>query len=221
MANNATLYSCLAADNTFGPAITGTCRSGFDFTLMFENTILSILPSVLLLLLTPVRLYTLYGENIKALRDMRYGAKAAAVAMLAAVQMSLLILWATYNNLRTQVSIPGAALSFVNALALGQLSYVEHTRSLQPSTLITAYLLFSLLFDAAQVRTLYLRANSNVLATVFTASIALKLAVLVLEAPNKRSSLKQPYRNYAREALSGIFNRTVFLVVEPPFCGRL
>jgi ATP-binding cassette subfamily C (CFTR/MRP) protein 1 len=92
MANNTALYSCLAADNAFGPAIPSACRSGFDFTLMFEQSILSILPSALLLLLTPVRLYALYGESVKTVRDLRYGTKAAAVAMLAAVQLSLLIL---------------------------------------------------------------------------------------------------------------------------------
>jgi ATP-binding cassette subfamily C (CFTR/MRP) protein 1 len=219
MNHTATLDSCLAVDNAFGPAISNECRSGFDFTLMFEQSILSILPSALLLLLTPVRMYGLYGENVKTVRDLRYGAKAAAVAVLAALQLSLLILWATSDNLRTPSSIPAAALSFVNSLALGQLSYLEHTRSLQPSTLITVYLLLSLLFDAAQSRTLYLRANSNVLAAVFTASITLKLALLVLEAQSKRPSLKQPYRNYAREALSGIFNRSFFWWLNPLFIG--
>jgi ABC-type multidrug transport system fused ATPase/permease subunit len=57
------------------------------------------------------------------------------------------------------------------------------------------------------------------LASAFTITIALKFAVLVLEAQNKRSSLKRPYRNYAREALSGIFNRTVFWWVNPLFVG--
>jgi ATP-binding cassette subfamily C (CFTR/MRP) protein 1 len=219
MANNATFYSCLAADNAFGPAISRACRSGFDFTLMFEQSMLSILPSALLLLLTPLRLYALYGENVKTVCDLRYRTKAATVAVLAAVQLSLLILWATRDNLRTPSSIPAAALSVVNALALGQLSYLEHTRALQPSTLITLYLLLSLLFDAAQARTLYLRANSNVLAAVFTASIALKLAMLSLEAQSKRPSLKQSYRNYAREALSGIFNRSFFWWLNPLFIG--
>ncbi|KUJ15876.1 putative multidrug resistance protein [Mollisia scopiformis] len=219
MAYNTTLYNCSVSDDALRPVIINACRSGFDFTLMFEQTILSILPSALLLLLMPFRLFVLYGENIKTIRDVRYGAKAAAVAVFAAVQMSLLILWATYDNIRTPASVPAAALSFVNAIALGQLSYLEHTRSLQPSTLITTYLLLSLLFDAAQARTLYLRTDSNVLAAVLTATIALKLTVLVLEAQNKRSSLRQPYRSYAREALSGIFNRSIFWWLKPLFVG--
>jgi hypothetical protein len=159
MANNTTLYNCFVADNAFGPSINSACRSGFDFTLTFEQSVLSILPSALLLLLTPLRLYVLYGENVKAVRDGRYGAKAAAVAALAVVQLTMLILWTIHDNLRTPTSIPAAALSFVNVLALGLLSYLEHTRSLQPSTLMAVYLLLSLLFDAVQVRTLYLRAN--------------------------------------------------------------
>jgi hypothetical protein len=44
-----------AVDNTFGPGATA-CRGGFDFTLLFEESILSILPSALFLLIVPNRL---------------------------------------------------------------------------------------------------------------------------------------------------------------------
>jgi hypothetical protein len=45
-------------DNDFGPAVHG-CRDDFDFTLLFENTILSIAPSLLVLLFAIGRLYYL------------------------------------------------------------------------------------------------------------------------------------------------------------------
>lgn len=219
MDGNGTSYDCVIADNAFGPTTGPSCRSGFDFTLTFEQSILSTIPSALLLFVTPLRLGVLFGRNVKAIRGAQYGIKATALTLLAAVQMTLLILWAVYDNLRTSTSIPATALSFVDALALGLLSYLEHTRSLQPSTLIASYLLFSLFFDAAQARTLYLRADSSVLAAIFTTSIALKLAVLIIEAQSKRPALKEPYRNYAREALSGIFNRSVFWWLRPLFVG--
>lgn len=40
-------------DNTFGPVINHGCRAAFDFTLLFEQAILSVAPSALFLLLAP------------------------------------------------------------------------------------------------------------------------------------------------------------------------
>jgi len=48
--------ACLpSADNSFGPQVKG-CRSGFDFTLLFEETILTIVPLSLLLISIPIRM---------------------------------------------------------------------------------------------------------------------------------------------------------------------
>jgi ATP-binding cassette subfamily C (CFTR/MRP) protein 1 len=62
------------ADSAFGPAVNG-CRQDFDFTLAFEQYFFSIVPSVLLLLLAPLRLKTLVrvrpkirGSNFKFIK---------------------------------------------------------------------------------------------------------------------------------------------------------
>jgi ATP-binding cassette subfamily C (CFTR/MRP) protein 1 len=47
-------------DNSFGPFIEFPGRVTFDFTLLFEETILSILPSALFLLLIPSRILRLW-----------------------------------------------------------------------------------------------------------------------------------------------------------------
>lgn len=57
----------LRADEAFGPVVNEACREHFDFTLMFEQTILSIGPSSILLLLVPLGLYSLYCSDIKIL----------------------------------------------------------------------------------------------------------------------------------------------------------
>lgn len=55
---------CLpSADNAFGPIVSGACRDGFDFTLTFEQYFFSIVPSVLLLVVAPLRLWVLHGER--------------------------------------------------------------------------------------------------------------------------------------------------------------
>ena len=52
------------ADDTFGPAV-AQCRENFDFTLLFEQTILTIAPAALFLLCVPVRIIRLYRRSMK------------------------------------------------------------------------------------------------------------------------------------------------------------
>lgn len=48
--------SCsLDADEAFGPVVNSTCRNGFDFTLLFEQSMLGILPATAFLLVSPLR----------------------------------------------------------------------------------------------------------------------------------------------------------------------
>jgi hypothetical protein len=73
MASNS---SCLPAnDDLFGPAVQA-CRDNFDFTLLFEQAILSIGPSTILLLLTPFRIFQLAGCSVKTLHTPLLAAKA-------------------------------------------------------------------------------------------------------------------------------------------------
>lgn len=53
-----------AADGQFGPAVKGT-RGDFDFTLLFENGFLAIVPSSLFLLAALWRAHSLYGSTKK------------------------------------------------------------------------------------------------------------------------------------------------------------
>ena len=56
--------SCKEIDDTFGP-YARQCRGGFDFTLLFEESILSILPLVLLLGIIPLRVLFLVRKSRK------------------------------------------------------------------------------------------------------------------------------------------------------------
>lgn len=58
-----------AVDNTFGPAVTDCCGN-FDFTLLFEESILSILPSAIFLLIVPSRLLHVYRGSKKVRRSL-------------------------------------------------------------------------------------------------------------------------------------------------------
>lgn len=61
-----TIMECL--DDTFGP-YAKNCRGDFDFTLLFEETILSILPICLLIVIVPFRVIYLARREIKVNRS--------------------------------------------------------------------------------------------------------------------------------------------------------
>ena len=56
--------SCRDLDNTFR-IDAGPCRGGFDFSLLFEETILEILPILLMLIIIPGRLWILLQKRNK------------------------------------------------------------------------------------------------------------------------------------------------------------
>jgi len=56
-------------DDDFGPFFALPGRQNFDFTLLFEDTILSILPSSILLVVVPVRIAQLWHASRKVMRS--------------------------------------------------------------------------------------------------------------------------------------------------------
>ena len=89
------------------------------------------------------------------------------------------------------------------------LSYLEHFRTVRPSTIIETYIFFSIAMDAVQTRTLWLQ-QDTVLASVASASIAIKVAVLVLESIGKTKLLKGFRAELSPEVTSGVFSRSTF-----------
>jgi hypothetical protein len=59
---------CARLDDTFGPHA-ANCRGNFDFTLLFEETILSILPLGILLIIGPPRIWYLFKKERKVVRS--------------------------------------------------------------------------------------------------------------------------------------------------------
>ena len=117
----------------------------------------------------------------------------------------------------TQASIPSAALSFIAAVATLALSPLEQSRSVEPSSLLNVYLLFSLVLDLPQARTLHYMQSTNLVTLVFIASIAVKFILLLLEAQDKALYLKDPYQELSPETTGGVFSRTFFWWLNPLF----
>jgi len=73
------------SDSTFGPTVSRGCRGGFDFTLKFEDIVLSLIPSSLFIALAVARLrhlvyrtkpvYLARGSTNKSLRVVKVVSK--------------------------------------------------------------------------------------------------------------------------------------------------
>ncbi|KAL1975277.1 hypothetical protein VTN31DRAFT_3669 [Thermomyces dupontii] len=114
---------------------------------------------------------------------------------------------------RTRASIALHALSFISTSVFCLLSYYEHSRTIHPSFLLNVYLFFSLLFDIARARTLWLRETGTVgryIAVIFTVSVAIKAILVILEAIEKRRILRPQYKPCPPEATGNIYNRGFF-----------
>lgn len=134
---------------------------------------------------------------------------------LAVLRLALLVLWS--SNSATKASVPSAAFEFIGAIVIFAMSHLEHTRSVRPSSLLSVYLLFSILFDATQLRTLYLRHEFSTIVGLATASLVVEILLFLLELTSKRSFLRSPYRSWPPETTSGIISRSLFWWINPIF----
>ncbi|KAF5519012.1 ABC transporter atnG [Colletotrichum aenigma] len=212
--------SSACADSEFGPV--HGCRGDVDLSLLFEQTIFSAVPSGLFLFLAAIRLLVLFPRQKKSQRvaigsGLRW-AKLSAVACYGAIEVALLASWInTHPGLYgTRASITAAILKLVDVFALGTLSWLEHSYSPRPSTLLNVYLLVSLSFDAVQTRTLWLKARDELSSAVlipaeFTAALVIKSGLLMLEVIEKRSLLLPEWRHKTPEETAGVFSRNLLI----------
>ncbi|KAJ6102982.1 hypothetical protein N7486_005409 [Penicillium sp. IBT 16267x] len=217
--SNSSAASCRQIDNTMH-VWAGSCRGGFDFTLLFEETILQILPIALILMLVPFRIIQLSHKRRKVIDSWLLLLKLVAWIFLLGLQITQTALWALSSADGTKASLPTNAILTVGVLALMALSYAEHTRSVRPSFILNAYLFCGLLFDIARARTLWLRSAdsfNDIIATVTSIAVGAKLLVVIMEAVEKRSILKSEFQGYPPEATAGFYSQAVFYWLNPLF----
>jgi hypothetical protein len=92
--------------------------------------------------------------------------------------------------------------------AITILSFLEHTRSIQPSLLLNLYLLISGILDIAIVRSVYLRPGMTALRGILTTALVTKFGLLVLEELTKRPI--ETEKPVPRENSAGVVSRSVF-----------
>jgi ATP-binding cassette, subfamily C (CFTR/MRP), member 1 len=129
------------------------------------------------------------------------------MAVYGALQVALLILWSINPEPTTRTSVISATLAFANVILFCMLSYMEHSRSLRPSPLLSIYLIFLILFDAVRVRTLWLVGYDPSIRDLFTASLAMKVLILGMEAKGKRRYFSGADRDLGPKRVVGFLVR--------------
>jgi len=136
------------------------------------------------------------------------------------VELALLILVALGSFHSNGIFVASSVLKFVTAILMITLSMVDHSRSPRPSVILSSYLFVTLILDVAQVRTLFLLAGGKperTYSSLFSASVALKVAMLLLEAKPKSKWVCWDEKSHSPEETSSIFSLGVFFWLNKLF----
>ncbi|KAL4958875.1 ABC transporter [Aspergillus stella-maris] len=202
---------CAAADAAFGPRVSVACRE-FDFTLFFEDVFLSCLPSATFLLLSPYVLWLLRHEPRRIQRSTLLAWKLGVLGVLLLCNIALLVeRQRRLLTARNRFSLAADVLELVAIASAGILSYIQHCRSIRPSTLLGFFLSARSLLGIARLRTLWLLPAAINAAAPFTVGFVLNLLSTVLESIDKSSSLVAATEKPATpEPFSGVWKRASF-----------
>ncbi|KAL2882737.1 hypothetical protein SGCOL_001948 [Colletotrichum sp. CLE4] len=200
-------------DDSLGPSVEG-CRGGFDFTLRFERIFLAIIPAAVFVALSLPRVAYLARKprivGAKTFQTVKLG----IITVFATLQFAILILQTTSSGSRIDgFAASASALGFLAALFMVGLSYAEHSRAPRPSLLLTGYVFLQILFDIAQTRTSWLIArtfSTQLFARLFTASLVIKVAILIIEAQKKSRWIRWTAEEHSPEETSGLFSLGVY-----------
>ena len=210
--------AAIAADNAFGPRVYGH----LDFTLLFETSIFTILPSALLILACPAYVYHYARRAVVVEAGKLLWAKLAIAIILFGIELASAIIWSRQYLYRTDAIVLAAAFVCIGCAALCIILFVEHRHSFRPSGLLAMFLIATTAFDAAKARTHFARTGLSAIGALYIVAIVLKATLVVLGEVSKKSLIKDPKtkREINREATSGFWNRVFFFWLnETMFTG--
>jgi len=98
-------------------------------------------------------------------------------------------------------------VAFVASLAICVVSFLEHGRSVKPSTLLTLYLLAAVCCEVLLLPSLYRYYGGTAMPPILTAAVGLKFILLVIESLSKRSYLREPYQGLPVEQTVSVLSR--------------
>ncbi|OJJ42489.1 hypothetical protein ASPZODRAFT_105215 [Penicilliopsis zonata CBS 506.65] len=208
----------VALEDRFGPQVGDLCLDGFDFTLFFEEVVLTLPVTVFFLLWALPRIFHLRRQTVKTNGGYWHIVKLVGYAVLVILQLTLLGLWASPSAKRTRATLGAAVTSLLASVVLGGLSQYEHTRTIRPPTINSGYLFLSSLLSLAEARTLYFvetERTNRAIPIIYTLDLCLRGVLLILETIPKHSILKRAYQNPPPETASGVLGLSLFTWINP------
>ncbi|KAF7297369.1 hypothetical protein MIND_00970400 [Mycena indigotica] len=140
-------------DKSFGPA--STCRD-LDFSLYFEQTILSLSPDVVFIVLCVLRLAYLSTQSRKVASSAwsytLLALKCVATCFVLGTTIAFLVLARHKQILSASLSLAAPIVQILSVAILLLVVVVEHFKAITPSTLIIVYTFVKGLFSAAIMR---------------------------------------------------------------------
>ncbi|KAI1339794.1 ABC transporter [Xylariaceae sp. FL0016] len=215
--NKAASACPMGSDDVFGPRVNEVCRS-FDFTLLFEDAFLVCLPASVFFILSLPQILMLLSkrEKLNSPHSKVLLSKLLTLTALSSLQVALIPTRALDYALKTRASIAAEIMLLVAAVAAALLSYLDHQKSLRPSTLLSLYLSSSAIMGIARIRTSWLISASHPVPVLMTAAFILTLSALALESVERKGG-----KNYekipAPEQVSGFWKRTSFIWLTATF----
>lgn len=212
-------YTRVCTDASFGPSVPpiGECRGGFDFTVTFEESIFSIAPASILILILPLRILRLWGSSPKTRGSRTDGLKLLGFIILGSLQSVLLAFAAKVDVGYRAVFLASTTLQICATIILAVLSYWEQRNTVRPSFLITTYLFVTCILDAARARTQALIPGhgQNIIAAMLVAGLGVKVIMFFIETKEKQKLLFPEHSDVSQESRSSILSRALFLWLNP------
>lgn len=126
------------------------------------------------------------------------------------LQLVFLALRLQSSTSQTNASQAADIVGLVATAGALLLSYVDHRRSVRPSTLLAIYLSISTLLNIARVRTIWLTSSTKGDQVAITLILVLTLTASLLESLEKTSSVKHKSLDATPEQFSGFWKKTAF-----------
>ncbi|TQV92257.1 ABC multidrug transporter [Cordyceps javanica] len=189
----------------------------FDFTLKFEETILQILPSRVVIAILPAAMFYYWRQPVYVRGSPLLWAKVSVSTALVVVEAISLALRTMPTDTRTDTSIPAASLELIAALAIATIIYTEHRHAVRTSALLGLSLFVGILIDVVKTRSFFLRPGLAALGVLSAASGSLRLCLFILEEVSRRALVADDAirASLSTEATSGFMTRLLFLFLTP------
>lgn len=208
-------------DNSLGPELPGY----FDFTLLFEDIVFHIIPTILVIFAT----IFFVAKIVQGRRIVRPGwllwIKLTFAAALIGVQVANAVLWST-ATLDSRLSRLTSIITCIGALCIAIIAFANHIYFLRPLPFLGLYLTVTLLADIGVTRTYFRRDGLDSIARLHVSIPVLKALLLILEEISKRSLvISEDLRELGGEQYAGAWNRSLLVwfnsILFAGYRGRL